>query len=166
MAGKLCLWFKQYSSYPIFELFVLFKDISYHSNLIILDMFWIRYTFSLWWRTTFNKIYITIQCVSDLVVLLVVLLYKLFSFSYSPRYIDNRFMKFVTNNLRISSIIPLLETENDFIFICSYLLHRPTATEQQNEIFPNYGIRHLKKHQSLERSLLLAIETIQTQHKH
>jgi hypothetical protein len=40
-------------------------------------------------------------------------------------------MKFLTNNLRISSIIPLLETENDFIFIRSYLLDRSTATEQR-----------------------------------
>ncbi len=28
-------------------------------------------------------------------------------------------------------MIPSLETENDFIFIRSYLLKRPTATEQQ-----------------------------------
>jgi hypothetical protein len=40
-------------------------------------------------------------------------------------------MKFLTNNLRISSIISLLETENDFIFIRFYLLHRPTAIEQR-----------------------------------
>ncbi len=40
-------------------------------------------------------------------------------------------MKFLLNNLWISSTIPLLETENDFIFIRSYLLHRPTAIEQQ-----------------------------------
>ncbi len=40
-------------------------------------------------------------------------------------------MKFLTNNLRISCIIPLLEIENDFIFIRSYLLNRPTTTEQQ-----------------------------------
>ncbi len=31
----------------------------------------------------------------------------------------------------MSSIIPLLQTENDFIFISSYLLNRPTATERQ-----------------------------------
>ncbi len=66
-----------------------------------------------------------------LVVLLLVLLSTLFSFSYPPRYIYNRFMKFLTNNLRISSIIPLLETKNDFIFIRSYLLNRPTTIEQQ-----------------------------------
>ncbi len=35
-----------------------------------------------------------------------------------------------------------------------------------NEIFTNYGIRHLQKHQSSKRSLLLAIGTIQTQDKH
>jgi hypothetical protein len=40
-------------------------------------------------------------------------------------------MKLLTNNLRISSIIPLLEIENDFIFISSYLLYRLTPTEQQ-----------------------------------
>jgi hypothetical protein len=40
-------------------------------------------------------------------------------------------MKFLAINLRISSKIPSLETENDFIFIPSYLLYRPTATEQQ-----------------------------------
>ncbi len=40
-------------------------------------------------------------------------------------------MKFLTNNLRISSIIPLLEAENDFIFIRSHLLNTPTPTEQQ-----------------------------------
>jgi hypothetical protein len=66
------------------------------------------------------------------IVLLLVLLSTLFSFSYPPRYIYNRFMKFLTNNLRISSIIPLLETENNFIFIRSYLLHRPTATCHTN----------------------------------
>jgi hypothetical protein len=45
-----------------------------------------------------------------LVVLLLVLLSTLFSFSYPPRYIYSRFMKFLTKNLRVSSIIPLLET--------------------------------------------------------
>jgi hypothetical protein len=60
-----------------------------------------------------------------------VLLCSLFSDSYPPRYINNRFMKFLTNNLRISSIIPLLEAENDFIFIHSHLLYTPTPIEQQ-----------------------------------
>jgi hypothetical protein len=40
-------------------------------------------------------------------------------------------VKFFTNNLRISFIIPLLETENDFIFIRIYLLNISTTTEQQ-----------------------------------
>jgi len=40
-------------------------------------------------------------------------------------------MKFVINNLRISSIIPLFETENNFQFVRSYLLNRTTVTEQQ-----------------------------------
>jgi hypothetical protein len=34
-----------------------------------------------------------------------------------------------------------------------------------NETFTNYRIRHLKKHQASRRSLLLAIGTVQTQHK-
>jgi len=66
-----------------------------------------------------------------LFIFLLVLLCSLFSDSYPPRYIHNRFMKFLTNNLRISSIIPLLETENDFIFIRSHLLYTPTPIEQQ-----------------------------------
>ena len=40
-------------------------------------------------------------------------------------------MKFVTNNLRISSILPLFETEIDFQFVRSYLLNKTTVTEQQ-----------------------------------
>ncbi len=40
-------------------------------------------------------------------------------------------MKFITNNLRILSIIPLFETDNNFQFVRSYLLNRPTVTDQQ-----------------------------------
>jgi hypothetical protein len=40
-------------------------------------------------------------------------------------------MKFLTNNLRISSILPLIETENNFQFVRAYLLNRTTVTEQQ-----------------------------------
>ncbi len=40
-------------------------------------------------------------------------------------------MKFITSTVRISSILPLFETENNFTFTRSYLLHKPTVTEQQ-----------------------------------
>lgn len=40
-------------------------------------------------------------------------------------------MKFINTQLRINSIIPWIETENDFQFIRSYLLNRPTVTELQ-----------------------------------
>jgi hypothetical protein len=84
--------------------------------------------------STFNeerpsiKLILLYNALVILVVLLLVLLTTLFSFSYPPRYIYNRFMKFST--LRISFIIPLLETENDFIFIRIYLLNISTTTEQ------------------------------------
>jgi len=40
-------------------------------------------------------------------------------------------MKFITNNLRISSTLLLFETENNFQFVRGYLLNRTTVTEQQ-----------------------------------
>jgi hypothetical protein len=38
-------------------------------------------------------------------------------------------MKFLINNLRISSITRLLNTENEYIFIRDHLLRKPTLTE-------------------------------------
>ncbi len=66
-----------------------------------------------------------------LLVLLLILFCSLSWDSYPPSYIYNRFMKLLTNNLWISSIIPLLETENNFILVCCHLLYNPTVTEQQ-----------------------------------
>jgi hypothetical protein len=40
-------------------------------------------------------------------------------------------MKFLKDNLRILSIIPLPKTENDFIFIRSHVLYTPTPIEQK-----------------------------------
>lgn len=40
-------------------------------------------------------------------------------------------MKFIHSQLRVRSIIPWIETENDFHFIRSYLLDRPTVPELQ-----------------------------------
>ncbi len=54
-----------------------------------------------------------------------------FSDSYPPKYIYIRFMKFFTNYLAISTIIPVIETEYDFKFIRDYLLNKPTTTEHQ-----------------------------------
>ncbi len=38
-------------------------------------------------------------------------------------------MKFFTNNLKISSLLPLIDNNHDFEFIRSHLVNRPTATE-------------------------------------
>jgi hypothetical protein len=38
-------------------------------------------------------------------------------------------MKFFANNLKISSIIPVIDNEHDFTFIRSYLLDKPTKAE-------------------------------------
>ena len=38
-------------------------------------------------------------------------------------------MKFFTNNLRISSIIPLLNTGTEYTFVRDHLLRKPTRTE-------------------------------------
>jgi hypothetical protein len=74
-------------------------------------------------------------------------------------------MKFLTNILRISSIIPLLETENDFIFIRSYLLNWPTSTEQQiatQKIKAVDSIRHDPTNDPLDQiSLKLKSEWIE-----
>jgi hypothetical protein len=40
-------------------------------------------------------------------------------------------MKFFTSNITISSIIPFIDNEQDFMFIRDRLLNRPTATEHQ-----------------------------------
>jgi hypothetical protein len=40
-------------------------------------------------------------------------------------------MKFLTNNITISSIVPFIANEQDFVFIRDYLLNKPTATEHQ-----------------------------------
>ncbi len=51
--------------------------------------------------------------------------------SYPPRYIYARVMKFFTNKLSGSSIIPAILNPNDFLFVRSYILNRPTAIEHQ-----------------------------------
>jgi hypothetical protein len=38
-------------------------------------------------------------------------------------------MKFFTNNLKTSSLLPLIDNNHNFEFIRSYLLNRPTAAE-------------------------------------
>jgi len=40
-------------------------------------------------------------------------------------------MKFLTQNITVSSILPLIDDERDFIFICEHLLNKATATEHQ-----------------------------------
>lgn len=40
-------------------------------------------------------------------------------------------MKFITNHLKISSILPTINNENDFQFIRDYLLKIPTIVERQ-----------------------------------
>jgi hypothetical protein len=40
-------------------------------------------------------------------------------------------MKFFTNNITISTIIPFIENEHDFIFIRGQILNKLTATEHQ-----------------------------------
>ncbi len=56
-----------------------------------------------------------------LVVFLLVLLSTFFSFSYPPRYIYNRFMKFLTNNLRISSMTITWNWKWFYIYIFSFI---------------------------------------------
>jgi hypothetical protein len=40
-------------------------------------------------------------------------------------------MKFFTNNLSITSDIPIIDNDNDFHFLRSHLLNKPTITEDQ-----------------------------------
>jgi hypothetical protein len=40
-------------------------------------------------------------------------------------------MKFLTNQLTISSILPLIDNKHDFMFIRRYLLNQPTVIELQ-----------------------------------
>ncbi len=40
-------------------------------------------------------------------------------------------MKFFTSNITISSIIPFIDNEQEFMFVRDRLLNRPTATEHQ-----------------------------------
>jgi len=40
-------------------------------------------------------------------------------------------MKFFTNNITILSIIPVIDNEQDFMFIRDYLLKKPTVTEHR-----------------------------------
>ena len=40
-------------------------------------------------------------------------------------------MRFIPNNLRISSILPLFESDNILVFVPSYLFNKTTVTEQQ-----------------------------------
>ncbi len=40
-------------------------------------------------------------------------------------------MKFFTSQINLSSILPFIETENNYYFIRNHLLTRPTTTERQ-----------------------------------
>jgi hypothetical protein len=40
-------------------------------------------------------------------------------------------MKFFKSNITISSILPFIDNEQDFMFIRDHLLHKTTATEHQ-----------------------------------
>jgi hypothetical protein len=58
-------------------------------------------------------------------------LFPSFNDSYPPRYIYSRFMKFFTKYLSLSSVLPLLDKENDFTIKRRQLLNVPTITEHQ-----------------------------------
>ncbi len=59
------------------------------------------------------------------------MLFSFFSDSHPPRYIYTRFKKFFTNKSSPTSIIPSIANPNDFLFVRSYILNRPTANEYQ-----------------------------------
>ncbi len=40
-------------------------------------------------------------------------------------------MKFFTNNITLSSTIPFIDNEQDFMFIFGHLLDKPTVNEHQ-----------------------------------
>ena len=40
-------------------------------------------------------------------------------------------MKFLQANLSIQSLLPIIQTEHDFMFLRTYLLNRPTISERQ-----------------------------------
>jgi hypothetical protein len=56
---------------------------------------------------------------------------RFFSPRYPPRYIYAHFKKFFLNKLSSTSIIPLIPNSNNFLFLRSYILNRPTAIEHQ-----------------------------------
>ncbi len=55
----------------------------------------------------------------------------IFFYSYPPRYIYHRFLKFFTNNITISSILPFIDNEQDFLFIRDRSLNKTTVTEHE-----------------------------------
>ena len=57
--------------------------------------------------------------------------YLSFCDSYPPRYIHSRFMKFFIKYLPISSILPLLNNDKDFLALRRQLLNEPTIAEHQ-----------------------------------
>ncbi len=57
--------------------------------------------------------------------------FLIFFGSYPPSYVHSRFMKFFEKHLRITSTIPLIDDENDYVFIRSYLINTITPAEHQ-----------------------------------
>jgi hypothetical protein len=59
------------------------------------------------------------------------LLSNFFSYKYPPRFVHTRSTKFLTHNLSVTSIIPVIDNENDFHFLHRHLLNKSIITEHQ-----------------------------------